>query len=237
MKNIIRRLLNEALSGKLHYYHRHLDSYSEQHNYQLELSIDGDLVGLTDYVLYDGEITVSDITVRPELRRNGLGSRMMQHIKNYHPKYKYVPSYKTDLGSKFKHKDVNVNSLSEGVYDDNLEQLFHGQSKVRTRNIFNKPNPHGTGYNDEFNSIVNKVQGSIDNINKVGKERVNLADIAPTQRFISADNLDRVNGVSRDTGATLVLNNGIYYAIDGHHRIVNRILNGDSFIIGHVIKT
>lgn len=238
MKNLIKTMLREGLNNKLRYYHRHLDSYSGQDNYQLELSLGDDLVGLAEYVLYDGEITISDINVRPELRRKGIGSRMIQSIKDEHPEDKYVPSMKTDLGAKFKHKDVssNMDHLNENIYDDNLERLFHGQSKVRTRNIFAKPNPHGTSYNSDFQEIVNSVQDQIENPTNAHKERVNLEDIAPTQRFISLNNLERVSDVSRDTNAILILVNGIYYAIDGHHRIVNRILGGDSFIIGYVIK-
>ena len=44
--------------------------------------------------------------MRPELRRRGYGSKMMSYIKKYHPDYTYKPSMKTDLGSKFKHKEV-----------------------------------------------------------------------------------------------------------------------------------
>ena len=106
MRGFIKKLLREELEGKITYYNRHMDSYSDQHNYQLELSLNGELVGVTEYVLYDGEITISDIGVRPELRRQGLGSRMVKYIKNEFPEYQYVPSMKTDLGAKFKHKDL-----------------------------------------------------------------------------------------------------------------------------------
>ena len=116
--------------------------------------------------------------------------------------------------------------LKEGLYDSNVDKLFNGQSKVRTRVIFAKPNPHGTSYNSDFNAKVNSVEDKINNLSNADKQQVNLKDIAPTQRFISLNNLDKVKGFGKDTNATLILIGDTYYAIDGHHRITSRILSG-----------
>jgi GNAT superfamily N-acetyltransferase len=66
--------------------------------------LNDDILGIVQYTIYDGELTVNDIIVRPEYRRQGIGSKMMQYVKKQHPDAKYVPSMMTDLGVKFKHK-------------------------------------------------------------------------------------------------------------------------------------
>tara|TARA_R110000796_G_scaffold192641_1_gene309303 strand:+ start:15754 stop:16086 length:333 start_codon:yes stop_codon:yes gene_type:complete len=81
-------------------------SYSGQTNYELGMHINGDIVGMVEYVLFDGELTVSNIMVVPKYRRKGIGSRMMQVVKGNHPDFKYIPSGMTDLGAKFKHKKI-----------------------------------------------------------------------------------------------------------------------------------
>lgn len=90
----------------LKYKIEHIDSYSDQDNMELGLYLGNDIIGLVQYTLYGEDLTISDILVRPEYRRKGYGSRMVKYIKTKHPEFKYKPSYKTDLGSKFKHKDI-----------------------------------------------------------------------------------------------------------------------------------
>jgi GNAT superfamily N-acetyltransferase len=69
--------------------------------------INGDIVGMVEYTLFESELTVSNIIVRPELRRRGYGSKMMSYLKKHHSDYTYKPSIKTDLGAKFKHKEIS----------------------------------------------------------------------------------------------------------------------------------
>ena len=82
-------------------------SYSGQTNMTALVYVNNEPVGGVDYVLYGNELTVSDIIVKPEWRRKGFGSRLMYYIRLKNPEYKYVPSMKTDLGSKFKAKKVH----------------------------------------------------------------------------------------------------------------------------------
>ncbi len=96
---------------KITYTNEVIDAYSGQLNCEAGIYLDGEIVGIVEYVLYDGELSVSHIFVRPEFRRQGFGSRLMKYIKEENPKYKYVPSMKTDDGAAFKHKEV---SLKEG---------------------------------------------------------------------------------------------------------------------------
>jgi ribosomal protein S18 acetylase RimI-like enzyme len=116
MKDIIKKLLRESLGDTLTYEEEYLGSVYGQDNYELSLYLNGEIVGLVNYVIFEGGLTVSMINVRPEFRRKGFGSRMMQYVKKIHPEAKYKPSFKTDLGMSFKHKEVpDLNKLDEGL--------------------------------------------------------------------------------------------------------------------------
>lgn len=105
MKEKLIKLLREN-SESINYEIEHIASYDGQDNYELGMYINGEIIGMVEYTLYDGELTVSNIVVRPEMRRKGYGSRMMAFLKREYPEYQYKPSMKTDLGSKFVHKDI-----------------------------------------------------------------------------------------------------------------------------------
>ena len=115
MKEIIKKLLREGLDDTLTYEEEHLGSVYGQDNYELGLYLNGEIVGMVNYVIFEGILTVSNILVRPEFRRKGYGSRMMQYVKKIHPEAEYKPSVKTDLGVAFKHKEIpDLNTLEEG---------------------------------------------------------------------------------------------------------------------------
>jgi GNAT superfamily N-acetyltransferase len=94
--------------GKIRFEHEHLGGYSGQNNYELGLYEDDNVIGYVQYVIYEDELTVSDIVVRPDRRREGFGSMLIKKMKQLHPEAQYQPSMKTDLGAKFIHKDVEV---------------------------------------------------------------------------------------------------------------------------------
>lgn len=91
---------------KITYSHEHVASYSGQDNYEIGIYLNGNIIGVVEYTTFEGELTISDITVLPKYRRRGVGSRLVQMMKEKHPTYKYRPSMKTDDGAKFKHKKV-----------------------------------------------------------------------------------------------------------------------------------
>lgn len=99
---------------KITYSNEVLDAYSGQINCEAGIFVDGEIVGVAQYVLYDDELTISDIFVRPEFRRQGFGSRLMKYIQKENPDYHYKPSLKTELGAKFVHKEIG---LQEGISD------------------------------------------------------------------------------------------------------------------------
>jgi len=119
IRKIVREVLRESLE-KLDFRDEHINSYGGQDDYELGLYINGDIIGMVQYTLYDGELTVGHILVRPEYRRKGYGSRMMQYIKKAHPDYTYTPSMMTDLGAKFKHKEM-IGEVTETGFD-----AYHG---------------------------------------------------------------------------------------------------------------
>jgi GNAT superfamily N-acetyltransferase len=104
MKALIKQLLREGLTGPLDYRIEHMGYHHGQDDYELGVYLNDDILGMVQYTIYDGELTVRDIIVLPKYRRLGIGSKMMQYVKQQHPDAKYVPSMMTDLGVKFKHK-------------------------------------------------------------------------------------------------------------------------------------
>jgi len=103
-------LFNKGIYGgkhKITFTDEVTDAYSGQINCESGIYEDGEIMCYAQYVLYDGELTVSDIFVKPDRRREGFGSLLMDHIKKLNPTYKYRPSWMTDLGAKFKHKKVD----------------------------------------------------------------------------------------------------------------------------------
>lgn len=119
MKMLIKQLLREGLTENLNYEIEHLGSVYGQNNYELGLYLNGEILGLVQYTIFQNELTISNIVVRPEYRRKGFGSKMMQYIKQNHPDAKYKPSVKTDLGVKFKHKN------HDDLYSVTEEELEH----------------------------------------------------------------------------------------------------------------
>jgi hypothetical protein len=119
---------------ELRYEISHIDTYQGQHNYELGCYIEQGIIGVVEFVLFDVDmsLTISHIEVRPEYRRKGVGSRMVKYIKNKYPEYEYEPSMKTDLGNKFKHKNINnMKNLSENITKNLIKE------KIKTSLIEN----------------------------------------------------------------------------------------------------
>ena len=53
------------MMGKIRFEEEHLDYYDGQNNYELGVYEDDEIVGYVSFVIFDNEITVSDILVRP----------------------------------------------------------------------------------------------------------------------------------------------------------------------------
>ena len=96
------------MNKKITYSLENVDAYSGQSNWEVGIYLNDEIVGLAELVLYHGELTISMITIRDEFKRQGYGSRLMKYIKKEFSDYKYIPSLKTDDGSKFEPKDINL---------------------------------------------------------------------------------------------------------------------------------
>lgn len=107
--------------GKITFQHEHLNHYNGQDNYELGIYEDGEIIGYISYVVYEGEITISDVMVVPNRRREGFGSMLVKKMKNLHPDSTYKPSYMTDLGSKFVHKNIEIDEQIGRI----KEIIFH----------------------------------------------------------------------------------------------------------------
>lgn len=104
------------MKGKIIYSNEVIDAYSGQINAEAGIFVDDEIVGIAQYVLYDEELTISHIFVRPEFRRKGYASRLMKYIKQENPNYQYKSSLKTDDGSKFKHKDISLTESHHALF-------------------------------------------------------------------------------------------------------------------------
>ena len=109
------RRFNESI-GKITFYDECLNSYSGQTDMECGVYEDGEVVGYVDYTLYDGELSVKYIFVRPDRRREGFASMLMNYIKKANPDFIYVPSEMTELGAKFKHKQILESNDNSELY-------------------------------------------------------------------------------------------------------------------------
>lgn len=85
-----------------------LNAYSGQIDCEAGIYFKEEIVGIAQYVLYKGELTISNIFIRPQFRRRGFGSRLIKYIQQENFNYVYKPSLKTELGAKFVHKEIEL---------------------------------------------------------------------------------------------------------------------------------
>jgi len=68
---------------------------------------------------------------------------------------------------------------------------------------------------------------------------IDVTKIIPTQKTISINNLKDVSkakDIPLIDEVLLVEDNGMFYVMDGHHRIANKILNADKFVSARVVN-
>ena len=122
------------MDKKITYTNEVVDSYSGQTNCEAGVYVNDEIVGLVQYVLFEDELSISHIFVRPEFRRLGYGSKLMKYIKEENPDYHYVPSFKTDLGAAFKPKETSLTEKQDFVRDqDPIKSMGIGYgNKMKT---------------------------------------------------------------------------------------------------------
>tara|TARA_Y100000310_G_scaffold55023_1_gene50440 strand:+ start:20425 stop:20757 length:333 start_codon:yes stop_codon:yes gene_type:complete len=81
--------------------HIHEDFHSGQHNYVMSAkeAITLQLVGMVEYSIYEEEVYVNDMLVKQDLRRQGIGTQMINELKREYPEGRINWGMKTPDGS------------------------------------------------------------------------------------------------------------------------------------------
>ncbi len=182
---------------KLEYRIEHMGAHHGQEDLELGLYIDDEIIGMVQYTLFDGELTVRDIIVRPEFRRQGYGSRMMKYIKQLHPEHKYVPSLKTDLGAKFIHKDIELSELRKMVneilcelnYDDDVNDYISRQT-LKVEYVPTKTLRPIISFEDEY--YYDRFKDGIHKPILVTKENMHIVDGNHRWKYAKDNHIDKI---------------------------------------------
>ena len=98
--------------------------------------------------------------------------------------------------------------------------------------------PSGNVFNNQVNDLPYEARIAASDAFELGNikpQSVNISDIIPTQRNITTHNLKSTQKYV-DEPSNLVLIDGKYYVMDGHHRISNAILGGSDNINANVYE-
>lgn len=162
---------------KITYSNEVLDAYSGQINCEAGIFVDGEIVGVAQYVLYDDELTISDIFVRPEFRRQGFGSRLMKYIQRENPDYHYKPSLKTELGAKFVHKELGLDEGMSDILKGKSHEEAWAQLPWQVKDFWEKLKKDFPTYNDLRTPPISKIFESAQ-IQGMSQEEVQRAEEA-----------------------------------------------------------
>ena len=129
----------------------------------------------------------------------------------------------------------NVEDLLQNIRAFNIRNKrleFRGQTKLHTSFVFHAPPSQP---NPDLRRVAEKLieKGIFEHLPQLS---VPISSIIPTQSFLGADNMERVYGSPKKTGAFLLKVGDKAYVLDGHHRISARIADGDETVIAHVFK-
>ncbi len=61
----------------------------------------GDTIGIIDYSIYDDEIDIKMVEVIEPYRRQGVGTQMIEYLKNENPGVKIITGLATNMGAPF----------------------------------------------------------------------------------------------------------------------------------------
>lgn len=180
---------------------------------------DGTEIGNVSFMPSNGKL-VGSIDVRSDKRRQKVGTEMYKFVEEIMDQQITPDTPHTDLASKFW-------AQPDRQFGNIKELKAHYGDKIPSGDIFFHDNAHKSGYNSDLLKHIDVYESDAQfETNPV--VWVDVAKVVPTQRFLNKGNLEDVKGMSNDenTGAYLVGCGGLYYVIDGHHRIANQILNG-----------
>lgn len=75
-----------------------------------------------------------------------------------------------------------------------------------------------------------------DRFTSLPKKSIDVTKIVPIQKNLTFRNLEAVKRATKETGAFLLEKKGLFYVLDGHHRIAINILKGRRRINAFVYK-
>jgi len=134
-----------------------------------------------------------------------------------------------DVGRKFVER-MNQPGPVPTMYSNPIN--FRGQSKLPTQDVFAAaPSQPDRSIRAQADTLIES--GEFD---KLPSQRVSVAQITPTQRFLGRENMERVAGTDQDTGALLLKQGDQYFVLDGHHRIAENISKGRDSINARVFE-
>lgn len=73
----------QNLTNALTFENIHTDYAHGQHEYQLWAKLNGEEVGAIQYVMCRGEISIQNMLVKPEHRRQGIATALMKELKKF----------------------------------------------------------------------------------------------------------------------------------------------------------
>jgi GNAT superfamily N-acetyltransferase len=83
--------------------HELSDAYKGQKNFLVRMHGPDDApIGVLDYTLFDGELSVNDVVVRPEFRRQGIATELYERMLAEHPGAALSGSMTTPDGTAFR---------------------------------------------------------------------------------------------------------------------------------------
>lgn len=71
----------------------HLDSHSQQHDYELIATANNTVVGTMSYTVFENVPHINMIEVNPEYRNNGIGALLVKELTKKHNKYDKAFAY------------------------------------------------------------------------------------------------------------------------------------------------
>jgi hypothetical protein len=183
------------------------------------------MAGLLEYTK-NGQVT------EPPLYRFMRGN-VQSFLNSIPDPSKMTPEEQLNLG-------LNANPvmglLGTVAKNKNVYSLLEQQNKSTTPKI-----PTGNIFQNEAIQLPSSKRKTIDEIIGKGKESslpseyVDVSQIVPTQKNVTIPNLKSVKNVPTDE-AIAVKDNGMYYLIDGHHRVANQILNNNNNVKIRVLE-
>jgi len=130
-------------------------------------------------------------------------------------------------------------STVEDVVATSVEKKTIKQLEAENKTTLPKI-PSNKIFKNEVTPLTQNQTKGVDKIIEQNKEndlptqKIDIGLIVPTQKTVNTNNLKKTSEITEETKISepivLVKENGKYYVVDGHHRISNEILNGNTIV-------